>query len=693
MSRFIRQKLSWLSLFMENPWLAYPAITLLQVKVMLGIWKYRDLAPGDTAYYYSTVFSWLEQGKGTIVRSPVYTLFLAALQGVIGDPFRVLLVARLGMAICGTLLALALLRRLLPKYMAWIIAAWWALLPITFDTAYSVHLFSALFILALFVIAAYRNNIYGRGLVLAGLLLTAVLVRNEYSVLFLLWLVVFSGYEFFLRRRGKGSPSLKTYLLAYGVPLLVVLLVIGGFYVRAKPGGYAAIKKEIEIKQTENMCQIYAFNRKQQGDPWKGNPWLDCESLLKRDFGRASVTFFQTFFLNPRAILQHLWWNFKLIPSGTQLALFNSYAGGPNPDYMRAKKWPLVWVPFGLVLGLCAFGLTTCFILPVLKKRRSFENGFAWLLMLSASLLVLAVMIMQRPRPSYMFPYTLSIMALTGLGLHQLFARLRLDNVIEVVLPAAGVLLILLVPSWYDSNYTNYYGYKGQPLRKGYEHLVKYINDESLDLPAVAITPVGDYTDLCNYLNLTCYTLPGMGTASGEQVKDLVYANIEDLDEKNVDVYVLYLQDMIWQFSSKVTKKKISSMGYVELECYSLADNVLRCKDGKVDLDRGVMNDGKADIPLRAALFVNNGHVVQRKTFDHDQGYFLQIMMENKQIDRILVADERLFRTKFNQRYLLGKFDRSYFEEVIKDFPDLRLLKLKTEETEKPTVDPVPELK
>jgi len=153
---------------------------------------------------------------------------------------------------------------------------------------------------------------------------------------------------------------------------------------------------------------------------------------------------------------------------------------------------------------------------------------------------------------------------------------------------------------------------------------------------------------------------------------------------KGENVYVLYLEGMLWKLSSlsyfgtwDFTGRKSASLDFVELHCFSMTDNVMRCRDGTIDLDRGVMNDGAVDIPLRAALFVDNGYVVERFDYDRDEGYYLQVLEKNGKIFRILVADEKLFRTNFNQQYLLGYFDRRYFEEAYNDYPAARVLKVK----------------
>jgi len=171
---------------------------------------------------------------------------------------------------------------------------------------------------------------------------------------------------------------------------------------------------------------------------------------------------------------------------------------------------------------------------------------------------------------------------------------------------------------------------------------------------------------------------------SGDQLMDLVFNYPKPFQGKNV--YVLYLQDMLWKVSPMsnfgtwdFNRKRGTTTDYVQLNCYALKNNVMSCMDGTIDLNRGVMNDGTVDIPLRAAVFVNDGFVFDQKSYQDrgDEGYYLQVLMKNNKIKMILVADERLFSTNFNQQYLLGNFDRRYFEEVYNDVPLARVLKVK----------------
>lgn len=674
MNKTLRQELSrFLCRVAESSWFAYASIVMLQLKVMFWIWDYRDLTPGDASSYYRETFTWLDESTIDIIWSPVYTVFLLALQHLTDNPFWVSIIAQIIVAVSTTLLVLALLRRLLPSHIAWIIAAWWAILPINFDTVYNVHLFSALFPLALFVVATYSKNVFSRGIVLGGLLLTAILVRNEYGALFVLWLLVSLCHEYYLSKHKGCTLSLRKFLLAYGLPVAVVLLVISIFCTNSFK--LPEMVKTLEAKHTVNVCQIYAYNRIQQGDPWNGDPWTGCQDLMTRDFGSSSLTLSQAFFLNPRAVLQHLWWNIKLIPDGTQLALFNSYSGGTNPDYMLAKQSRQAWVPYLFVLALSVFAGIVYFVLPLFKKRHSFENSYAWLLMSCAALLVLGVIIMQRPRPSYMFPYALFIMALSGLGLHKLFELVRASPIVKSLLPIASILLIIFVPFYYNADYVSPFGYKGQGLRNTYDRVAPHIDRTHSNSSTVLVTMTGDYNFLCNYLGITCQALNGDGLTPDEILGTPVSGGSKvSLEE---DTYILYLENMIGEIAPRDSRGKDNARGYVRMNCLTPTNNVLSCGNTTVDLKSGTMNDGYIDIPLRSVLYINDGYVVDSKDYSSAQGYYLQILMKNNKIEMILMLSESLFRTGFNQQYLLGNYDRRYFEEAFNDFPETRIFKVK----------------
>lgn len=170
---------------------------------------------------------------------------------------------------------------------------------------------------------------------------------------------------------------------------------------------------------------------------------------------------------------------------------------------------------------------------------------------------------------------------------------------------------------------------------------------------------------------------------SGEQLMQQVFGYPPRY--RGGKVHVLYVESMLnsfpgasvfgtWDFS----RQSSEPMRYEYLACFSMVDNVMNCKGAKVDLNRGIITDGSFSTPLKAALFVNDGYVVDRADYDATDGFYLQILMKKGKIDKIQVIEERLFRTNFNQQYLLGNYDRRYFEEVYNNFPVARVFRVRT---------------
>ena len=50
--------------FAHGPWFAYGMLALLQLRAVWGIWRFRDLTPGDTSSYFLYASQWFEAGAG-----------------------------------------------------------------------------------------------------------------------------------------------------------------------------------------------------------------------------------------------------------------------------------------------------------------------------------------------------------------------------------------------------------------------------------------------------------------------------------------------------------------------------------------------------------------------------------------------------------------------------------------------------
>ena len=103
-----------------RPWIAYLAIALLQLKVMWGAWLYRDLTSGDTIAYYLYATWWAQGFQVNLVWSPLYTAFYGTVLAAFPDAYTATILHRLLIAVAASLLVLALSRRLLPAWIAWL---------------------------------------------------------------------------------------------------------------------------------------------------------------------------------------------------------------------------------------------------------------------------------------------------------------------------------------------------------------------------------------------------------------------------------------------------------------------------------------------------------------------------------------------------------------------------------------------
>src|SRR5262245_41353549 len=164
---------------LEKPWFSYLMIFLVQLKTIWGMWQWRDLTYGDTAGYFCTAYAWFRDFHVNIIWSPLYTAYYGSFLFLTPDVYLATVLHRMCIVLTASLLGLALLRRLLPPGLAWLVAAWWAILPINFNTLYEVHLFALLPILGVWLVIQWRDQPWSRGCALALLCLSCVLVRNE----------------------------------------------------------------------------------------------------------------------------------------------------------------------------------------------------------------------------------------------------------------------------------------------------------------------------------------------------------------------------------------------------------------------------------------------------------------------------------------------------------------------------------
>ncbi len=461
----IRERLEQIA---GSGWFAYGTILAIQAKVIWGIWDHRDLTAGDTTQYFINARDWTDTFTLDPLWSPMYTFFWGSLQWLVPDPYAVTILHRVLIVVACSLLVLAVMRRLLSPAIAWLVAVWWAILPVSFDTLYEVHLFALIPELVAVLVALTWSGIRMRSAVFGVLLATAVLMRNEIIVAVIVWAAAWLIYEALRRRRGEG-PELAVLLRAVGMPTLAVGLLITAA-VLSFGGGVGELRDRSDAKHSFNVCQIYAFSYQQRHDDFAGSPWTECRPLMKREFGEELPSFTEAVRANPGAMGEHVLWNVRLAPYAVQLLLFDrmSADAGHNPDYDQVTTGSVA-ARIGLVI-VAAF-IAAGLILLRRDRRRWWdewirERAWGWVALAALGTSAVAVMVWQRPRPSYLFALGVLILALVGMSAMAYADRWPQLKRMRAAVPVLAVVLLLALPPHYDSDYqTPQIGRPGRPLK------------------------------------------------------------------------------------------------------------------------------------------------------------------------------------------------------------------------------------
>src|SRR5215470_18444124 len=199
---------------LRKAWPSYALVLLIQSKVIWRIWEIRDIASGDTSSYFGTAKKWADGFLVDIVWSPLYTAFYGSFLFVTADTYNATIMHRVVIVLAAAVGVLFAMRRILPPNLALLGAAWWAILPINYNTLYEVHLFAFLPILLAWALVLGRDTAWARGTGLAILATCAVLVRNEFLLAAIVMTVLCIVHEW------RRSQKTTIFAASYGLPLV-----------------------------------------------------------------------------------------------------------------------------------------------------------------------------------------------------------------------------------------------------------------------------------------------------------------------------------------------------------------------------------------------------------------------------------------------------------------------------------------
>ena len=146
-------------------------------------------------------------------------------------------------------------------------------------------------------------------------------------------------------------------------------------------------------------------------------------------------------------------------------------------------------------------------------------------------------------------------------------------------------------------------------------------------------------------------------------------------------IYLFFTADMTSKFGaiSRLGSWDIKNGGshpriFQNLACNKINSEEMNCKRALIDMKNGKVNK---KIPLKRILFVKDGHVIREKKFEYNEGLTLQLFVFGKQIVQVQLIDEVVFKSNYNQIFLLGRYRKDLFEETYNAFPFSRLFRFK----------------
>ncbi len=146
-------------------------------------------------------------------------------------------------------------------------------------------------------------------------------------------------------------------------------------------------------------------------------------------------------------------------------------------------------------------------------------------------------------------------------------------------------------------------------------------------------------------------------------------------------IYLFFTADMTGKYGaiSKLGSWDIKNggskpRGYQNLACNKITNVAMDCRGAKIDLKAGKINN---QVSLKRMVFIRDGKVLREQEFGHAQGYTLQLLVAGQRIVEVQLIDEVVFRSNYNQMFLLGRYRDDLYEETYNAFPFSRLFRVK----------------
>ncbi len=113
-------------------------------------------------------------------------------------------------------------------------------------------------------------------------------------------------------------------------------------------------------------------------------------------------------------------------------------------------------------------------------------------------------------------------------------------------------------------------------------------------------------------------------------------------------------------------------------QCRFFSKNFLSCEGGRlsIDLNNGIITIPKGTLPIKYLYIKTLKQGFYRKFFN--KGYIVEIVNEKKNRGmQIFITKDNVFKTLFNQMFILRNYDPKYFKLILDDFPYMVVYRVK----------------
>jgi undecaprenyl-diphosphooligosaccharide---protein glycotransferase len=184
------------------------------------------------------------------------------------------------------------------------------------------------------------------------------------------------------------------------------------------------------------------------------------------------------------------------------------------------------------------------------------------------------------------------------------------------------------------------------------------------------------------YITQFLATEGNWGIAENNTSPEALLAAVRNPQHKPWDpIYLFFTADMTGKYGAisklgswDIVKGGSKPRGYQNLACNKITNEEMNCRGAKIDLKAGKINN---QVPLKRMIFIRDGQVLREQKFGHAQGYSLQILVTGQRIVEVQLIDEVVFRSNYNQMFLLGRYRKDLYEETYNAFPFSRLFRVK----------------